>query len=236
MITAFYTGSAGAISQEQGMDITANNLSNVSSTGYKSDKAEFADLVTTSLRDQQNGAAKVMLGHGARLSKTDTVFEQGDFNQTGRAQDYALTQSNTFFAVRASDGTVRYTRDGNFQLSTRPDGSFLLSTADGDSVLDGNGNPIVVRNAEAKQNIGVYSFVNLSGLNKAGNNRYEATELSGKPTSVSNDRIKEGYLEASTVDVAREMTDMININRAFDLNANIIKMSDEVMQTINSLR
>lgn len=236
MITAFYTGSAGAISQEQGMDITANNLANVSSSGFKSDKAEFSDLVTTSLRAQQNGTKRVMLGHGARLSKTDTVFEQGDFTQTGRAQDYALTQNDTFFAVRGSDGTVRYTRDGNFQLSTRPDGSFVLSTSDGDSVLDGRGNPIVVRDAQAKQNLGVYSFANLSGLNKAGNNLYEATNLSGRPTSVSNEYVKEGCLEASTVNVASEMADMINTNRAFDLNANIIKMSDEVMQTINSLR
>lgn len=236
MITAFYTGSAGAISQEQGMDITANNLANVSSSGFKADKAEFSDLVTTSLHAQQNGTTRVMLGHGARLNKTDTVFEQGEFNQTGRAQDYALTQSNTFFAVRAADGTVRYTRDGNFQLSTRPDGSFVLSTADGDSVLDGRGNPIVVRDAQAKQNVGIYSFGNPSGLIKAGNNRYEATDLSGKPTVVSGENIKQGSLEASTVNVANEMTDMINTNRAFDLNANIIKMSDEVMQTINSLR
>ena len=236
MITAFYTGAAGAISQGQGMDVTANNLANVSSNGYKADKAEFSDLVTTSLRTQQNGVARVMLGHGARVSKTDTIFEQGDFTQTGRAQDYALTRNNQFFAVRSADGTVKYTRDGNFQLSTRGDGSFALSTTKGDLVLDGSGNPIIVRDAEAKQNVGVYSFANLSGLNKAGDSCYEATTLSGTPTVVPNAELKEGFLEGSTVNVAGEMADMINTNRAFDLNANIIKMSDEIMQTVNSLR
>jgi flagellar basal-body rod protein FlgG len=236
MITAFYTGSAGAISQEQGMDVTANNLANVSSIGYKSDKAAFSDLVTTSLRTQQNGVTRVMQGHGARLSKTDTVFEQGDFTQTGRAQDYALTHNDEFFAVRSADGTVKYTRDGNFQLSTRPDGSFALTTTKGDLVLDGSGNPIIVRNAEAKQNLGVYSFSNLSGLNKVGDSCYLATALSGTPTVVPNAEMKEGYLEGSTVNVAGEMANMINTNRAFDLNANIIKMSDEIMQTVNNLR
>jgi flagellar basal-body rod protein FlgG len=236
MITAFYTGSAGAISQEQGMDVTANNLANVSSNGYKADKAAFSDLVTTSLRTQQNGVTRVMQGHGARLSKTDTVFEQGGFTQTGRAQDYALTRNDQFFAVRSADGTVRYTRDGNFQLSTRADGSFALSTTQGDLVLDGSGNPIIVRDAEAKQSVGVYSFANLGGLNKAGDNCYETTALSGTPTVVPNAEVKEGYLEGSTVNLAGEMTDMINTNRAFDLSANIIKMSDEVMQTVNNLR
>lgn len=236
MITAFYTGSAGAISQEQGLDVTANNLSNVSSNGFKADKAAFSDLVTTSLRTQQNGVTRVMQGHGARLSKTDTVFEQGDFNQTGRAQDYALTHNDEFFAVRAADGTVKYTRDGNFQLSTRSDGSFALSTSEGDLVLDSSENPIIVSDPEAKQRVGVYSFSNLGGLNKTGNNCYEATALSGQPTVVPNAEIKEGYLEGSTVNVAAEMTEMINTNRAFDLSANIIKMSDEVMQTVNNLR
>lgn len=235
MTTGFYTSTSGMIWQQKGLDVTANNVSNISTNGYKSDKGSFADLLYTNVKDEQ-GNSNLKVGHGTKLSKTDTVYEKGSIDQTGRAQDYALPDGRNFFAVMASDGTVQYTRDGKFELSRGTDGRFYLVNTMGERVLDQNRQPIVVTNQNEAQNVGVFTFRNLDGLVKAGNNGYLPTDRSGQATAAQNAVVKQGYLEGSTTDLGTELSNMIIQQRAYDMNAKMVVMSDEVMQTVNNLR
>jgi flagellar basal-body rod protein FlgG len=232
MISSFYTAAGGTIWMQKGLDVTANNIANIYTNGYKTDKASFSDLVYTNLR--ANGISdKVKMGNGVKLQKTDTVFTNGGMNDTGRSLDYAL-QSDGFFAVQTANG-IRYTRNGNFSLSQKSDGKMYL-TADDGFVLDPNGQQIVVNNEEEKLNIGVYRFPNQDGLQKEGNNLFTATANSGNAVSVSNADLRQGALENSTVNLADAISDVIMTQRSFQFNAKMVQISDEIMQTVNGLR
>jgi len=234
MLTSFYTATAGAIAQQNGMAVSANNISNSSTTGYKADEGVFSDLLYTNVRSGESNDLKT--GHGTKLGSTDTVFTQGALTNTGNNLDYALGDSNTFFAVKTSDGSIKYTRDGAFSKSVGTDGKTYLSDNNGGYVLDSAGNSIVVTNDEEKQNIGVYTFKNLDGLLKSGDNYFSATNVSGNAENAKNADLKQGYLESSTSDLATEMSNVIVSERAFGFNAKIVQISDEIMQTVNSLR
>lgn len=233
MITSFYTAAVGTISQQKGLEVTANNVANLSTDGYKPDQASFADLVYTNVRSAE---PEVKTGHGDALWKTDTVFSSGGLKQTGRSQDYALSEENAFFAVRETDGTVHYTRNGSFQLSRQSDGTFLLCDSGGGEVLDGDGNSITVTDEDAKQDVGVFSFRNLDGLMKSGGNDFTATDVSGTAVPAAGVDVEQGYLENSGTDLTDEISNMISSQRAYEFNSKMVKISDEIMQTINNLR
>jgi flagellar basal-body rod protein FlgG len=234
MMTSFYTAAAGAIAQQQKMGVTANNVANISTQGYKPDQVSFADLIYTGVHGPETENS-LKVGHGDRVDKTDTLFGQGSIDQTNRPLDYALPAENAFFAVRCTDGTVRFTRNGGFQLSKNADGGYFLSDSHGGIVLDGNGNAISVKNQNDRQNVGVYSFRNCDGLKKSGDNYFEETADSGR-ASVSNVQALQGSIEDSAVDLANELTAMINAQKAFSFNASILTMSDNTTQTVNNLR
>lgn len=235
MNTGFYTAAAGMIWQQKGLDVTANNVSNLSTNGYKADKASFADLLYTNVKDE-TGNSNLKVGHGTKLGKTDTLYEKGNLDNSGQPQDYALPDERNFFAVRTSDGKVVYTRDGRFGLSKQNNGRFYLVNSQGSLVLDPNYQPIAVINAKQAQNVGVFTFRSLDGLQKNGDNTYIPTTLSGQAIAVRNAEVKQGYVEGSASDLATELSNMMVQERAYDMSARMVEMSDEVMQTVNSLR
>lgn len=234
MLTSFYTASTGAIAQQNGIAVSANNISNISTNGYKADENVFSDLLYTNIHGDGNDTLKT--GHGTKLGSVDTVFTHGSLKKTGRSMDYALDDSNTFFAVKTSDGSIKYTRDGSFSKSIEANGKTYLSDGNGGYVLDGNGKSIVVTNDEEKQNIGVYTFKNLDGLLKSGDNYFSATNVSGNAYIVKGAKVEQGSVESSSTDMATEMSNVIVSERAFGFNAKIVQISDEIMQTVNSLR
>lgn len=234
MIHSYYTSAAGMLGLEKGMDITANNISNISTTGYKSTQPTFADLIHTSIKASNETPSSVKEGSGTKLNSTDTVFTAGSPNQTGRALDFALTDQRSFFAVQ--DGsTVRYTRDGNFHISVE-NGVSYLTAADGGYVLNPQGGRITVQNENDNVNLGVFTFNNIDGLVRDGNTSFLQTTASGTATAVNNPEIKRSCLESSSVDLADEMTNIIEMQRGFQLNSKMVQLSDEVMQTLNGLR
>ncbi|MFU0831593.1 MAG: Flagellar basal body protein [Oscillospiraceae bacterium] len=234
MMISFYTATAGAIAQQQKMGVTSNNIANASTQGYKPDQVSFADLVYTGVHGPQTEDS-LKVGHGSKLDKTDTYFTQGNIQQTNRPLDYALPEENVFFAVRCTDGEVRYTRNGGFQLSENSDGGFFLTDSYGGIVLDGEGNAISVENENDTHNVGVYTFVNCDGLRKAGQNYFEATDVSGQALT-SNVQPIQGSIEESTVDMTDEITDLISAQKAFAFNAKVLQISDSTTQTVNNLR
>lgn len=233
MIHSYYTASMGMLGTEKGLDVTANNIANSSTTGYKSAEPTFADLVYTSVNSSA-GAASLKVGNGTRLSGTDTVFTEGPLEQTGRSLDFALTDANSFFAVQEGSA-VRYTRNGSFHISEQ-NGVSYLTDASGGYVLDPQGGKIVIQNENDAVNLGVFTFANTDGLSRDGDTTFLTGAASGTATAVNNPEIKRGYLEGSAVDLSDEITNMIEMQRAFQMNSKMVQISDEVMQTLNALR
>ncbi|XOQ49317.1 MAG: Flagellar basal body protein [Eubacteriales bacterium] len=231
MINSFYTAATGTINLQNGIDVTANNVANLATTGYKASTATFSDLLYTNIQYENQ---QLKSGHGTRLQKTDTLFEQGAPKQTGRALDYCLMQPDAFFAVQTKDG-VQYTRNGNFHISLENDKGYLVDSV-GNHVLDANGNRIPVESENDSPAVGVFSFSNAGGLERAGNTCFKATALSGNASVVTNPEVKNGFLEDSSVDNADQMVSMIEYQRAFQFNSKIVQISDDIMQTVNSLR
>ncbi len=236
MNTAFYTSSTGTIQIQKGLDVVANNIANISTYGYKPSSVSFSDLMHTKMKGM---GENLTVGHGAKLQKTDVLFEQGSFVPTGRMLDYAITQRNGFFKVVSETGNIGYTRDGNFNLQELENGSFILVSSQGGYICDPDNNPIIIDNPENLDemvlNIGVFSFPNVDGLLRGEGSFFVANEVSGA-AQVANMEIKRGTLESSAVNLASEVTDVIHIQRAFQMNARMVQISDEVVQTINNLR
>lgn len=233
MITSFYTAATGAIQVQNGLDVVANNIANVSTYGYKTSKTTFADLLYTNIR-QAEGDSNLKTGHGAKVLKTDILHRQGSYQNTGRLLDYAIASEEGFFAIETNEG-IKYTRNGNFQL-TQVGNRFYLTSAQGGYVLNPQGQRIEVTNEDDNHNIGVFTFPNSSGLEREGGLFFLPTATSGQAQYNAEIQLNRGYLENSNVDLAQSMVDMIEIQRAFQLNTRMVQISDEVMQTVNALR
>lgn len=232
MIDAFYTAAVGTNQIQKGFDVLSNNIANVSTAGFKRSKSSFADLLYTNIRASET-ETNLKVGHGAKLEKTDVLHTQGMFQQTERQLDYAI-EGNGYFGIETTDG-IKYTRCGNFEMS-EIGGKFYLTATQGGYVLDSKGKRIEVKNTQDNFDIGVYEFKNTDGLKIEGGLFFNPTEISGQATAIKEPSLKRGFLEGSNVDMAQSMSDVIELQRAFQFNARMVQMSDEVMQTVNSLR
>lgn len=237
----YHTAASGVMSYQCAMDITANNLANVNTYGFKASRPSFADLIY-SKRNTSN--EEVQFGHGVRVDKTDLMFEQSQLRSTGRPLDYTALDEG-FFAVETVTGDVRYTKDGAFYLSHMEDGTYQLCDSEGGFILDYDGNRITVPFVENSEEIdhaslfnmvGIYRFENPYGLDQVGSNYFEANLSSGEAVADETLRKKSGYLEASSTNVANEMSKVIEYQRAFQLNINMVKTHNELEGIVNNLR
>lgn len=237
MNLSMYTAATGAKAQQKRLDVISNNLANLQTDGYKSQRAGFVDLL---YENYNRGAAKDPdTGSGSRVEKTDYSFEQGGLEQTGGKWDYAIGGSGFFAVYDMADEAVYYTRSGNFHLSNFGDDVFYLAAADGSLVMDDKMALISIiggNNSEEQPKIGVFDFNNKEGMQSVGNNRYTPGPFSGQPYVREDAVLLQGKIEGSNVDLAEEMTKVIESQRAYQLTLKMVQTSDEVEQTINSLR
>lgn len=251
MNIAFYSARTGMIAQQDGMNVTANNIANVNTVGYKALRPSFADCIYTEQRETEDDWDT---GHGQYLNKTDFMWDQGGFNNTDNPLHYALG-GDGFFMVRDYNGTDFLTRDGAFRISYIED-HWELVNSNGDFVLDYEGNHITVPfepGTDEEGNeiettnidyvaltdmIGVYNVPNNWGLDQDRNNHFAITLRSGQPVpDLNNETIKiEYYLENSTVDFATEIVHVIESQRSFQMNSRIVQIADEMQQIANNLR
>lgn len=246
-------------SQQTNLDVIANNLANVNTTGFKKSKAEFQDLLyqTTRSAGAEQGAGNrlptsLQIGHGSRLVATAKVFTTGEMSKTGEKMDVAI-QGEGFFEVQLPDGTRAYTRDGAFKRSA--DGR--VTTSDG-LPLQGGWQPIpaettaitiapngevttFTENGQQSFRIQLVRFTNPAGLESIGRNLYKETSASGtpelgNPAENGFGELQQGYLELSNVKVVEEMVNMILAQRAYEVNAKAVQSADEMMQLSNNLR
>lgn len=235
MIDAFFSGTAGLTAQQSSLDVISNNVANVNTNGYKSKEGDFENLLYISmLRPESRGYNTELSGAGAALSDTKTDMSEAAPVQTGDNANFFIN-GNGFFEVRAQNGANYYTRDGSFEAVRGADGGFYLGTSRGMFVMDAAGNPIRLgANGVPQGRPGVYDFRNSQGLLSAGDNLFEATNISGA-AGVTTVRPEAGFVEASNVDLGGQMTDMIMSQRTFQLSSNVVQTANQIQEMINSI-
>lgn len=231
MMRSLLTAKSGMISQQRALDTHANNIANVNTTGFKAKQVSFADALYSSM--ETNNQGQITVGNGVIPARTYTDTTSGHLQQTDGAFDFAINGSG-YFKLISPNGEVYYTRDGNFKLSPRQNGVFLVSN-DGYYVTDAASNPIDVSNGQdILSRIGIFAFDNEEQLLNVGHNRLSQTEGSGAARTVHG-TVVQSSLESSNVDIAAEMTQIILTQRAFQFNARVAQLSDEIEQTANNL-
>jgi flagellar basal-body rod protein FlgG len=246
--------------QQLNLNVIANNLANANTTGFKRSRIEFQDLLyqkpRTAGSDAGNGnvlPTGTELGNGSRVVATNKVFTQGQLKQTGGELDLAL-DGDGFFRAQRADGTDVYTRDG----SLKRDSQGKVVTSDGLVVV---GFPQVPEGAKGigVSPIGMITFVdmsnqpgsvgpvqlvrfaNSSGLRSVGGNLYEETLSSGAPQAGNPGgpgfgSLIQGFLESSNVNIVEEMVNMIQAQRAYEINSKAITTSDEMLGQMSQLK
>lgn len=259
MNPALWIAKTGLDAQQTRMQVVSNNLANVSTTGFKRGRASFEDLLYQQVRQpggatsQQNQLPSgLSTGTGVRVVSTEKFFQQGNMLQTGQALDMAI-DGRGFFEILMPDGTSTYTRDGSFQLDSQgqmvTNGGLPLQPAlqipqGAQSVSIGRDGTVTVQvagNAQP-QTIGTLTltdFINPSGLQAVGENLFVETAASGPATQGTPGlnglgKISQGSLESSNVNVVEELVNMIETQRAYEMNAKAISTTDQMLGYLNN--
>ncbi len=263
MMRSLWTAASGMIGQQFNIDTIANNLSNVNTTGFKKQRAEFEDLLYQTVLAAGTPATEVteiptgiQVGHGVKVAATQKMFEQGSLQNTENKLDLAL-EGEGFFKIQLYDGTFAYTRDGSFKIDSNrqvvtsngylleppvilPE-NFIMNTLsisqDGRITVKivGEDDPVEVGQLE------IYRFVNPAGLSSIGGNLYKTTpasgeEIPGQPAFEGMAKVHQGFLEMSNVKVVEEMVNMIVAQRAYEVNSKAIQTSDSMLNTAIGLK
>jgi flagellar basal-body rod protein FlgG len=257
VIRSLWISKTGLDAQQTQMDVIANNLANVSTNGFKRARAVFEDLLYQTLRQpgaqssqQTQLPSGLQIGTGVRAVATERIFTQGNLQQTGNRLDVAI-QGQGFFQVLLPDGTTAYTRDGSFQLNSQgqlvtssgfavqpaitfpPNATTITIARDGtvSVTVPGSAAPVQVGSLQ------LVGFVNPAGLQSIGENLYVETAASGTPnpnTPGTNGLglLSQGYVETSNVNVVEELVNMIQTQRAYEINSKAIQTSDQMLQRL----
>ncbi len=236
MNTSFYTAAVGASTQQDRMNIIANNIANVNTTGYKTKSTVFQDLMYYNMRAADPANEDLMYaGTGTRVSHTNTDFSSAATIQADGEHNYALLSDGFFMLSDPLTDDISYTRDGVFYLSLRADGYYLM-TDSGRLVLDADENPITATDGVVDAEPGVFDFINKDGMESIGNNEFVPLPKNGEPILIQNAQVMTNRLEMSNVDLATEIANTVEASRAYSLLLKMVQTSDEVQQTINRLR
>jgi flagellar basal-body rod protein FlgG len=260
MIRSLFIAKTGLEAQQSNLDVITNNLANVSTNGFKKSRAVFEDLLYQNIRQpgaqssqQTQLPSGLQIGTGVRNVATERIFTQGNPTSTGNSKD-VMINGNGFFQVLMPDGSTAYTRDGSFQL----DNNGQLVTSSGYPVqpsitIPANATDIIIARdgtvsvsvpgSAAPTQVGslmVSTFVNAAGLESKGENLYVETGSSGTPNASTPGAngagaLMQGYVETSNVNVVEEMVNMIQTQRAYEINSKAITTSDQMLQKLAQL-
>jgi flagellar basal-body rod protein FlgG len=255
MEPALWAAKTGLDAQQTQMSVTANNLANVSTNGFKRSRAVFDDLlyqnvsqVGASTSQTTQSPTGLQLGTGVRVVSTERSYTQGSLNNTGNSLDLAI-QGRGFFQVLRPDGTIGYTRDGSFQTNAQgqlvnssgyPVQPAITVPTGAQSVTIGTDGTVSVQLAgqAAPTTVGTVQladFINPPGLQAVGGNLLVESASSGSPTTgnpglTGLGTLVQGSVEASNVDVVQEMVDMIQTQRAYEMNSKAVQTTDQMLQ------
>ena len=260
MIRSLWISKTGLDAQQTQMDTIANNLANVSTNGFKRSRAVFEDLLYQTIRQpgaqssqQTQIPSGLQIGTGVRPVAAERIFTQGNLQQTGNQLDVAINGAG-FFQVLMPDGSTGYTRDGSFQRDAQgqmvtasgfPVQPAITLPANATSVTIGRDGVISVTQPGVAAPVQVGSiqlttFINPAGLQSQGENLYQETASSGTPsTNVPGTNgsglLSQSYVETSNVNVVEEMVNMIQTQRAYEINSKSITTSDQMLQKLSQM-
>jgi len=259
MNPALWAAKTGLDAQQTRMTVTSNNLANVNTTGYKKSRAVFEDLLYQNVR--QVGASTsqdtqaptgLSLGTGVRVVATEKTYTQGNLTQTGNSLDLAIS-GRGFFQILLPDGTMGYTRSGDFQVNSQgelvtssgypvqpginvPDGAQSVSIGKDGTVsvlLAGQSTPTQVGSIQ------LVDFINPAGLQPRGENLLVESAASGPaqagtPGLNGLGMVEQGSLESSNVNVVEELVNMIETQRAYEMNSKAIATTDQMLEYVTN--
>jgi flagellar basal-body rod protein FlgG len=259
MFSSLWVAKTGLDAQQTRMDAISNNLANANTTGYKSSRPSFQDLVYQNVRqpggqttEQTQAPSGLMLGTGVRVVGNEKLFTQGNIEQTGNSLDVAI-QGRGFLQVTMPDGSIAYTRDGSLHM----DQNGQIVTANGyaldpaisvpanaQSITIGSDGTVSVSvpGQAATQQIGTLQladFINPAGLQPNGDNLYLETASSGSPQIGQPGlnglgTLAAGALESSNVNVVEQMVDMIQTQRTYEMNSKAVSAADSMLQFLTN--
>ncbi|PYE84371.1 flagellar basal-body rod protein FlgG [Pseudoroseicyclus aestuarii] len=259
---ALGTAATGMLAQQTNVDVISNNIANANTTGFKSSRAAFQDLIYQSLQREGSltsaeGTARpvgVDIGLGVQAAGTVRLNTQGGLIATENQLDMAI-DGRGYFTVAMPDGSTGYTRDGSFQLSAEgqlvtlhgnevdpgiviPEGATQVAVGQDGTVMAYVGNdPAPVELGQ----LTLTTFTNDAGLRQVGNNILIATDASGEPVAVNpGDEgvgvIRQGHLEGSNVNIIQQITDLISAQRAYEMNSKAIETADQMLTSANQIK
>lgn len=255
-------GSTGMLAQQLNVETISNNIANMTTTGYKRQRAEFQDLLYQNQRRVGSTSSDagtivpsgIQVGTGVKAAAIYRINEQGNINPTGNTLDIAINGQG-YFQVQLPNGETAYTRDGTLGLS--PEGTIV--THDGYQVIPGiaipqntiditvnpNGEVLAKIDGQTElQNVGqiqLATFPNTAGLEAIGDNLLLETPASGaavagNPGGPGFGRLMQGAVETSNVNIVAEITQLITAQRAYEMNSRVISTTDQMMQSVSQLR
>jgi len=259
MLRAFSTAATGMTAQQMMVDVIANNLANINTTGFKRSQINFQDLLYVAVQEPGtevasglNSPSGLEIGSGVRAASTVKVYTSGELQNTNRPLDVAIRGAG-FLQVSMPDGTIRYTRDGALQVNANGElvtqTGYLIEPAisvptdavsisiekdGGVNVTDVSGSQSVVGTLQLAR------FANPAGLSSEGDNLLAETEASGTPTTGTAGQdgfgtIQSGFLEKSNVQMVTELVNLITAQRAYETNSRAIKAGDDMLRTANNV-
>ncbi len=259
MYSALWIAKTGLDAQQTRMSVISNNLANVNTTGFKRDRASFEDLIYQNVRQVGANSSQITelpsglaLGTGVRTVSTQKLHTQGNLMQTGNNLDIAV-EGRGFFQILMPDGIIQYTRDGTFNLDkngqivnangypmepaiTVPDNTLSLTIGS-----DGTVSALVAGDSSPTQigSIELSDFINPMGLEAVGGNLFRETLASGAPSTTTPGQdgvgtLIQGTLESSNVNVVEELVNMIETQRAYEMNSKAISTADDMLAYITN--
>ncbi|UCC98599.1 MAG: flagellar basal-body rod protein FlgG [Phycisphaerales bacterium] len=259
MLRAFSTAATGMTGQQTMVDVIANNLANVNTSGFKRSQVNFQNLLYVTMEEPGteiapgiNSPSGIEIGSGVRVASTIKVFSPGELENTANPLDIAIS-GDGFLQVTMPNGDLRYTRDGS--LLTNANGELVTSNGyaidpaisvptdavsvsiekdGGVNVTDSSGTQSVVGTIQLAR------FPNPSGLSNEGGNLLAETEASGTPTTGTPGEngfgtIQSGFLEKSNVQMVTELVNLITAQRAYEINSRAIKAGDDMLRTASQI-
>ncbi len=261
MMRALGIAATGMQSQQTNVEVISNNIANVSTTGFKRSMAQFQDLLYQSAARVGTASSEqgtvlptgTQVGLGVRAAGVTRVLTQGSLTQTDNPLNVAI-DGRGYFGVKLPSGDVAYTRDGSFSLSSTgqlvnsegfPVEPNMTVNPTATSVTINQAGQVIETLPNGKQNtvgqLQLFQFANEAGLVALGGNNFQQSEASGDPVQgLPADQgfgsVRQGYLEASNVNVVHEITSLIQAQRAYELNSKVISAADQMLQTTNQAR
>lgn len=257
MTSALWVAKTGLDAQQTQMTVISNNLANVNTTGFKRGRAVFQDLMYQNLGQagaqtstQTQSPSGLMIGTGVQIGATEKLFQQGNMQQTTNSFDLAVN-GRGFFQIQMPDGSMAYTRDGSFQVNSQGQmvnasgyplqpGITIPQAAQSVTISPDGIVSVTLAGQAAPQQVGTLTtadFINPAGLEARGTNLYVETAASGSPQTGTPGlnglgQLVQGSLEASNVNVVEEMVNMIETQRAYEMNSKAISTADQMLQFI----